>query len=415
MRARLPLALMLLAACAEPKARLATAVIDTLPGGIVRVTSSGPTAWTDSTGWTFHELPAIQPAQGTPAELIEPTSIAVDAQRRLYVADTKPSVIKVFDSTGAFVRSIGHEGEGPGEFRSAYIAVRGNRLLVHDPMATRTSFFDTSGTFLRSFHSVGMYFGDVALDAAGRAVLPLIHMVSEAEQAAGPKRTFFRIRFDSLGAVRDTLSVPQLTEEHSWVVKRGAANIFATTVPFAARTIGAYGLDSGLVYGATTDFAIMRAEGGRDTTFIMRRAWTAPSIPDRVRADTVEGMIKQFTSDRLDAISLRNAFHLADVPTTGPSFSRLLVDDHRNTWAQQPSRHDSTQFDIFAPGGAWLGTITVPAPMWAYGPLLVQGGVMYLATEDKSGFPVIRRWKIEDGPGTRRGDRGARTGQEGRE
>lgn len=391
--------LAMLAACTTHDTRPTAAVVDTLPGGIVRVTSPGPTGWTDSSGWKLMELSAIQPEQGMPGELIEPSSIAVDAQGRLYVADTKPSVIKVFDSTGTLVRIIGHEGDGPGEFRSAYVAVRGDRLLIHDPMARRTSFFDTSGTFLRSFHSVGMFFGDVALDAAGRAVLPLVFMVSQAEKDTGPKRAFYRIRFDSLGTLLDTLSVPQLTEDHMWLVRRGDAIVLGTPVPFAPRTIGAYGRDSGLVYGATSDFAIMRAQAGRDTTFIMRRTWTAPAIPDSIRADTVEGMVKTYSGDQIDEVSLRNAFHLDDVPTTGPSFVRLLVDDGGNTWVQGSSRDDATPFDIFARDGSRLGEVTVPAPIGAYGPLVVQGGVIYLTTEDESGFPEVRRWAIQDGRG----------------
>lgn len=397
-----------LTACTTRDAGLATAVIDTLPGGIVRVTSSGPTAWTDSSSWRLRELPAIQPAQGSPSELIDPSSIAVDAQQRLYVADQKPVGIKVFDSAGALVRTIGREGDGPGEFRSAYIAIRGNRLLVHDPAAVRTSFFDTSGTFLRSFHSVGMYFYYVALDAAGRAVLPTGIILRGNEDDAGPKRTFYRVRFDSLGTLLDTISVPQLTRELSWVVRKGDVNIFGTSVPFAPTVVGAYGRDSGLVYGASTDFAIMRAQRGHDTTFIMRRDWTAPAIPDSVRRDTVEGMIKAYTNDMRDEVSLRNAFHLGDVPTTGPSFVRLLVDDQGNTWAQEPSQPDSTRFDVFAPGGRWLGTVTVPAAMTAWAPLRVHGGVMYLSTEDGNGFPEIRRWEIQVG-------RGGQDGQGGQE
>ena len=49
LRYPLPLLATLLAACGGAEAKnLAEAVVDTLPGGIERVTSSGPTAWSDS-------------------------------------------------------------------------------------------------------------------------------------------------------------------------------------------------------------------------------------------------------------------------------------------------------------------------------------------------------------------------------
>jgi hypothetical protein len=386
-----------LAACTTRDSRLASAVTDTLPGGIVRVTSSEPTAWADGSGWTLVELPAVQPAQGSQGELISPSSIAVDEQRRLYVADQKPTNIKVFDSAGALVRIIGREGDGPGEFRSAYIAVRGNRLLVHDPRVSRTSFFDTSGTFLRSFHSVGLYFGPVSLDAAGRAVLPLVLMFSQAERDARPKRAFYRVRFDSLGTLLDTVSVPQLTEDRMWVVRRGDATLLGTPIPFAPRTIGTYGRDSGLVYGATNDFAIMRTWGGRDTSFIMRRAWTAPEIPKQLRSDTIEGMIKTYSGGQIDEVLLSNTFHAEDVPTTAPAFSHLLVDDRGNTWVQAAIGKDSTRFDVFAADGRWLGPVVLPAAMSAYAPFVISDGVLYFATAGADGFPEVRRWAIQDG------------------
>jgi hypothetical protein len=403
-------ALAVLAACTSHDSRLASAVTDTLPGGIVRVTSSAPTAWTDSNGWKLAELPAVQPAQGSQGELISPSSIAVDDQGRLYVADEKPTDIKIFDSTGALVRIIGREGDGPGEFRSAYIAIRGNRLLIHDPAAHRTSLFDTSGALIRTFHSVGQFFAPVALDAAGRAVLPLMYIVTDAERSAEPSRSFYVVRFDSLGTFLDTLSVPRLTEEHSWLVKEGAANVFGMGVPFAPSTVSAFGRDSGLIYGASTDFAIVRAEGGRDTAFIMRRTWTAPAIPDSVRTDTVDHLVKTYAGGRVDEVSLRNAFHVADIPTTGPSFSRLFVDDKGNTWAQQALGADSTRFDVFGPDGSWLGPVMVPAGMSPYGPFVIHGGVVYLATEDGDGFPEVRRWAIQGG----QGEQGEQGDQEGR-
>lgn len=43
----------------------------------------------------------------------------VDADGNLYLLDSQLSEIKVFDPDGNFLRSIGREGEGPGEFRGA--------------------------------------------------------------------------------------------------------------------------------------------------------------------------------------------------------------------------------------------------------------------------------------------------------
>ncbi|MGH7560124.1 MAG: hypothetical protein ACRENB_03795, partial [Gemmatimonadales bacterium] len=102
-------AALLAAACSRTSAApLARAVVDTLPGGIERVTSEAPTGWRDSTsGWRLEEAGRIQGEDGTESELIEPRSMAFDGEGRLYVADAKPPIIKVYDRTGRLVRTIG--------------------------------------------------------------------------------------------------------------------------------------------------------------------------------------------------------------------------------------------------------------------------------------------------------------------
>jgi hypothetical protein len=47
------------------------------------------------------------------------SDVAVDAQGNLYALDAQLSQISVFDRDGNFLRTIGREGEGPGEFRRA--------------------------------------------------------------------------------------------------------------------------------------------------------------------------------------------------------------------------------------------------------------------------------------------------------
>lgn len=49
------------------------------------------------------------------------SSVAVDEQDNVYVLDMQLSQVNVFDRTGKLLRTIGHEGEGPGEFRRANI------------------------------------------------------------------------------------------------------------------------------------------------------------------------------------------------------------------------------------------------------------------------------------------------------
>ncbi|HET7603381.1 MAG TPA: 6-bladed beta-propeller, partial [Gemmatimonadales bacterium] len=271
------------------------------------MTSIAPTAWADTNGWKLVEVASIAPAAGSPGELINPSSMAVDDWGRVYVADQSPVVIKVYDSAGAFVRTIGREGEGPGEFRVAFIAVRGNRLMVHDPQLQRTTLFDTSGALVRSFHSVGIVWADrVALDAAQRAVLPILTL-EPGDASAEPAEMF--VRFDSLGRQVDTIRVPAITQEHVWQIMRDGRPSASVSIPFAPRTAATFGADSGIVYGATSDYSIVVSTGHNDTTRIIRRTWDEVPLPDSLRERAFKGIVTGMT-ERLGEAAVQNVFHL---------------------------------------------------------------------------------------------------------
>jgi len=160
------LGVLLLAACGGAQAgNLAKARTDTLPGGILQVTSDGPTAWTESAAAELVEEGRFQGMDGTESELGEPRSIAVDEWGRVYVVDDKPAVIKLFAPDGAFIRTIGREGEGPGEFRVGFITVRGPYLVLQDPGRT-----GVLGGFNRSSqHRTGAVYDDDDQTAAIRS------------------------------------------------------------------------------------------------------------------------------------------------------------------------------------------------------------------------------------------------------
>ncbi|MFZ2054130.1 MAG: 6-bladed beta-propeller [Candidatus Aminicenantales bacterium] len=85
------------------------------------------------------------------AALYRPADILVDENDLIYISDYQDSMIKVFDPQGKFVRAIGRQGQGPGEFQriTAMDFLPDGRLLVFDSQSRRTSLFERTGRFIQ--------------------------------------------------------------------------------------------------------------------------------------------------------------------------------------------------------------------------------------------------------------------------
>jgi hypothetical protein len=79
----------------------------------------------------------------------QPQGVAVDAAGRMYVAERGNKRVQVFSAEGEHVRTLGREGQGPGEFEfPAGLTVVGNFLLVHDWNSRRLSIWEVDGDHL---------------------------------------------------------------------------------------------------------------------------------------------------------------------------------------------------------------------------------------------------------------------------
>jgi hypothetical protein len=100
----------------------------------------------------FEEEIAFGGEETGPGAVLKPGNFAIDSRNRVYIYESSDGVIKVFDDKGQFLRDIGGEGQGPGEFVQAFFLgfCPDGRLLVTDFQAQRTSFFSPEGDFLTS-------------------------------------------------------------------------------------------------------------------------------------------------------------------------------------------------------------------------------------------------------------------------
>ena len=77
-------------------------------------------------------------------------SATIDSLLNVFVVDYRSSRIFKFDKTGAFVKSFGRAGQGPGEFPRSLVSVSiKNNILYAMDSSSRLSMFDLDGNFIR--------------------------------------------------------------------------------------------------------------------------------------------------------------------------------------------------------------------------------------------------------------------------
>ncbi len=142
---------LLFAACSETH-EVVHATVDTLESGVILVSNRGEGVWDERSAWRLVDEVTIGVREGDGPEAFGfVTDFEVDGFDRIYILDLYAQEIRVFTRDGAYVRSIGGPGSGPGEFRgvNGMTFDPSGRLWVMNQGNVRYSVFDTSGTLLQ--------------------------------------------------------------------------------------------------------------------------------------------------------------------------------------------------------------------------------------------------------------------------
>jgi len=105
------------------------------------------------------------PGPDFPGTLSTPTYVAIDSADTIYVTDSMNFTVRVFDSQGKYIRSVGQIGDAPGSFaRPKGIAVDSDRnLYVLDAIFGVFQIFDAKGQLLLYVSQEGTLPGELML------------------------------------------------------------------------------------------------------------------------------------------------------------------------------------------------------------------------------------------------------------
>lgn len=411
----IPILLFLLLGCGNeartPSRASWAAVADTL-GDTIRIRTLTGSVWGDTA--TLVPEVSIGSLDGADEYVIgEPRGIEVAADGTIFLLDSQLPVLRAYGPDGTFLRNIGRDGSGPGEYASpdGMGLLPDGRILVRDPPNSRITVFDPSGEYLYQWHLSGGFNSDMRtrVDTAGNSLV-----ITLLERGVDPwDWRFGMIRYGPDGAILDTVRAPVWDYDYPQLTASRENSRSVTPVPFSPTVAWTFSPLGYMVGGLSTDYRIdlFRTDG---TVLRIEREWTpvpvTPEEADVQRRRITQRFQRQYGSWRWNG---------PDIPEAKPPFKDLFVSSEGEVWVSlstagipvmteaealeeeaatgrtPPRFREPVAFDVFSSDGRFLGPVTVPPTFRTEPEPVFRGNHVWAITRDEMDVPRIVRFRIE--------------------
>lgn len=328
----------------------------------VRIVESSSPRWDESEGWSVREAPLLDLAAAGTGEPYEFHRVR-DAIRLTdgTLAVATPTEIRFFSESGAFLESVGREGEGPGEFTrlSDIDELAGDSLLAFDYWLRRGTVLAPDREVVRVF-TLGLDFVHRDLAPIGDAHLLVMTSWPSAlikEGEAGLVRMPVPVvRLSTTGEVVDTVAMAAGSESVRIPMEGGfadAAPMFGRDSHFAVR-------DDRVLLGSAErmEYRVLGADGK------LLRIHRVPGYDLRL----TEARLEAERDARLDVNPAnREILEKLPLPERRPAYSVLLVDATGAVWLEEHVGEfvdllsfEPREWQVFDPAGEWLGAVRLP-------------------------------------------------------
>jgi sugar lactone lactonase YvrE len=296
-------------------------------------------------------------------------SLTVDIVGNLFVIDYANHRVQMFDKNGAFVRTIGRRGQGPGEYMSlsdvnfdaeGNVWVDGVREMV---------VFSKDGLFLRKV-VISKFMSRKMLCPGGS----FIGTTQPSAARGDPKHELIRVESDG----KTFRTIAEFRGEISRAKRAISDHSYSNSIAFAPVGLGTF------VYGFTDEYKLYVADAEGRTTLTVAKDEKPQSISGGEKEETRKSGVYSSTGNNLE----EGIFF----PDHRPFFSLLIADDAGRIYVLRRKsileKDASIRVDVFSREGIYLYRMT-----WASRPDAIRGGFFYEVREDPetSEYLVIRQ------------------------
>ncbi len=387
------------------------AVVDTIGDTVVVHTTSGR-AW-DSDRELVSEV-SIGVLDGEAVyQFGDLDAIAVGKDGTIFAYDSHVPVIRQYGPDGVWLKDLGREGGGPGEYKqpdSGLTILPDGRLAVRDPGNGRILLFSEDGEYLDYFRIAGSFSTSRPLvaDTAGNLVTYVI--TNLGAPVLEWKRGRARYRPD--GTV-DTIPSPDLGFKNSVISGQHESSSSSSYVPYTAMQVIAYSPLGYFIIGISNDyrFDLLRPEG----VLRVGREWEPVPVDPEDSAIERERMTQDF-KQRFpgwkwngppipDLKPAYLAFYLSQdggriwvhVPAQSERYmdaEELRAEEERLDRPVNPYR-EPVRFDVFEVTGEYLGQVATPDGFSLYPRPVFRGDMVWGVVRDEYDVQRLHRFRLE--------------------
>lgn len=317
--------------------------------------------------------------------------LEVDDNGGIRIYEHSAQEIRLFDSTGAFVKLLGRKGAGPGELMNAegIQVTRDGRMWLRDMANGRLTVFNTDGAFegtwpMTTCNSQGMW--DPKEDDTGR--LLDTDCVVKAGRADGRHVIAYRSDFSRVDTLYEQLECGdrQIFDAATWVTKTARGTSYRG-IPYAPTALSAID-GNGMLWCVpnSAQYEVLRLRPGATDTLRLQRDLPAIPVSAADRAEAIESIESRGPT----------GVDFSRIPNIKPLIARLVVDDTRRIWLQRAMADGSTMFDVYTPDGTLVAEVRGGNAKFSLNaPFTVRGEALYTVIIDENDVPSVVRYRID--------------------
>ncbi len=369
---------------------------------------------------------------GGTATLVEEASIGVESgaeeyllgevmgvaasDREIFVVDGQVPALRVYDWNGSYLRDIGHEGQGPGEYRypTSVGVDEVGRIWLHEPIGTRIVVFEPDGALVATVEARGArgsFVNSMVVGTGGRAwVVSFVR----PEDGNMPRRAM--TPYDINGVAGEPVLLPDPDERAEVLEARAGDTTRSAVVPFHPRTVVAFAPTGSLMVGEgdTYRFEIRHPDGRRTN---IERRWEPVRVGTDEAAAHEQAVLRYLRDMQPDW-----RWSGPPIPDVKPALSRIVPAASGETWvfrrgpATLDPECDEASFDldgvahcwrerrlidVFDTDGRYLGEVEMPPGLFS-GPRpftnepmpFIHGADVIARVEDGAGTVMVKRYRL---------------------